>query len=98
MEIRYYQKSVAFLIHKLPFQCVVWEIAQDFHPELRFMADAIFALQEVLEVFLVNLMEDANLCTIHRGCITITPKDCDLVMRMQERIGDPVAFARRGVP
>ena len=35
----------------------------------------IFTLQEASEVFLVNLMEDANLCMIHRGRITITPKD-----------------------
>ena len=84
MEIRHYQKSVEFLIRKLLFQRVVQEIAQDLGAidDLRFMPDAIFALQEAAEVFLVNLMEDANLCTIHRGRITITPKDYHLVMRM----------------
>ena len=40
-------------------------------------------------------MEDANLCTIHHGRITITPKDYHLVMRMQERMGDTVALAKR---
>ena len=29
-EIRRYQKSTELLIRKLPFSCVVWEIAQDF--------------------------------------------------------------------
>ena len=96
MEIRHYQKSVEFLIRKLPFQRVVREVAQNLGAidDLRFTPDAIFALQEASEVFLVNLMEDANLCTIHRGRITITPKDYHLVMRMRERMGDTVALAK----
>ena len=57
MEIRKYQKSVEFLIWKLPFQRVAWEIVQDMNLNLRFTADAIFTLQEASEVFLVNLLE-----------------------------------------
>ena len=84
MEIRHYQNSVEFLIRKLPFQRVVREVAQNLGviDDLRFTPDAIFTLQEPSEVFLVNLMEDANLCTIHHCRITITPKDYHLVMRM----------------
>ena len=67
MEIRQYQKSVEFFIRKLPFQRLVREITQDFRTDLRFTSDAIFALQEASEVYLVNLMEDGNLCMIHRG-------------------------------
>ena len=67
MEIRQYQNSVEFLIQKLPFQRLIREIAQDYKTDLRFIPNAIFALQEASEVFLVNLMEDANLCTIHHG-------------------------------
>ena len=95
IEIRHYQKTVEFLIGKLPFQRLIREIAQDEKPDLRFTSDAIFALQEASKVFLVNLMEDANLCTIHRNQITIHPKDYALVMRMRERMGDPVALAKR---
>ena len=51
MEIRKYQKSVEFLIRKLPFQGLVREIAQDFKMDLHFMADAIFTLQEAREVW-----------------------------------------------
>ena len=57
MEIRQYQKSVEFLIHKLPFQRLIREIAQDFKMDLHFTSDVIFALQEASEVFLINLME-----------------------------------------
>ena len=95
MEIRHYQKTVEFLIRKLPFQRLIREIAQDEKPDLRFMSDAIFTLQEASEMFLVNLMEDANLCTIHQNWITIHPKDYALVMRMRERMGDPVALTKR---
>ena len=96
MEIWHYLKSVEFLIRKLPFQRVVREVAQNLGAidDLRFTPDAIFTLQEASEVFLVNLMEDANLCTIHHGRITITPKDYHLVMRMRERMGDTVALAK----
>ena len=63
---------------------MVQEVAQNIGviDDLRFTPDVIFTLQEASEVFLVNLMKDANLCTIHRGRITITPKDYHLVMRM----------------
>ena len=67
IEIRQYQKSVEFLIQRLPFQRLIQEIAQDFKVNLCFTSDVIFMLQEASEVFLINLMEDANLCTIHHG-------------------------------
>ena len=97
MEIRHYQKSIEFLIRKLPFQRFVREITQEQGTiaNLRFTPDAIFTLQEASEVFLVNLMENANLCTIHHGRITIALKDYDLVMRMRERMGNMVALNKR---
>ena len=68
-EIRRYQKSTQLLIRKLPFQRLVREIALDFWTSQttspRFTADAIIALQEVAEAYLVSLFEDTNLCTIH---------------------------------
>ena len=96
MEICKYQKSVEFLIRKLLFQRVVWEIAQDMNLNLGFMVDAIFALQKASEVFLVNLLEDGNLCTIHRERITVAPKDLNLVMELKECMGDQVAFTKQG--
>ena len=95
MEIRQYQKSVEFLIHKLLFQRIIREIAQDFKMNLCFTSNMIFASQEASEVFLINLMEDSNLCMIHRSRVTISPKDFNLVMTLHERMGDPIAFAKR---
>ena len=73
-EIRKYQKSTKLLIRKLPFNRLVREIAQDFKTDLRFQAQAIGALQEASEAYLVGLFEDTNLCAIHAHCIMIMPK------------------------
>ena len=82
-EIRKYQKSTDLLIRKLPFQRLVREIAQDFKNDLRFRAQAIFALQEASESYLVALFEDTNLCAIHAKRVTIMPKDIQLARRIR---------------
>ena len=58
------------------------EIAQDFRTDLRFQANAVLALQEVSEAYLVSLMEDTNLCVIHAKRVTIQPKDIQLARRI----------------
>ena len=78
-EIRHFQRSVGLLIPLLPFQRLVREIAQDCKMDLRFQSSAILALQEAAEAWLVSLFESVNLCCIHRGRITISPKDFYLV-------------------
>ena len=78
-EIRCFQMSVDLLIPLLPFQRLVCEIAQDCKMDLRFQNSAILALQEAAEAWLVGIFESANLCCIHRGQITIAPKDFNLV-------------------
>ena len=77
-QIRTYQKSTKLLIHKLPFQCLIHEIAQDFKTDLCFQSNAILTLQEAAEYYLVSLFEDTNLCCIHAKCVTIMPKDMQL--------------------
>ena len=64
-EIRHYEKYTALLIRKLPFQRLVWEIAQDFKTDLCFQCAAIGDLQKAGEAYLVALFEDTNLCAIH---------------------------------
>ena len=86
-EIRRFQRSVDLLIPLLPFQRLVHEIAQDFRMDLRFQSSAILALQEAVEAWLVSLFESTNLCCIHRGQITIAPKDFYLVKRIHHIAG-----------
>ena len=59
------------------------EIAQDFKTDLRFQANAVLALQEASEAYLVGLMEDTNLCAIHAKHVTIQPKDIQLARRIR---------------
>ena len=86
-EIRRFQKSVDLLIPLLPFQRLVCEIAQDCKMDLQFQSSAILALQEAAEAWLVSIFESANLCCIHRGRITICPKDFYLVCQIHHIAG-----------
>ena len=60
------------------FYRLVREIAQDFRIDLCFQANAVLALQEASEAYLIGLMEDTNLCTIHAKHVIIKPKDIQL--------------------
>jgi len=85
-EIRRYQKSTDLLLQKLPFSRVVREIALNVVPpgsELRWQSQAIMALQEAAEAYLVHLFEDTNLCAIHAKRVTIMQKDIQLARRIR---------------
>ena len=75
--------STELLIRKLPFSWLVHEIAlQVGKTDLHFQGSAIICLQEVAEAYVVSLMEDTNLCTIHAKQVTIMPKDIQLARRI----------------
>jgi len=83
-EIRRYQKSSELLIRKLPFSRFVREIAQNmFKNTYRMQANALLAMQEAAEAYLVRLFEDSNLCAIHAKRVTILPKDIQLARRIR---------------
>ena len=91
-KICHYQKSVDLLIPLLPFQRLIWEITQDFKVDLHFQSGAILAIQEAVEAFLVQLFKSVNLCTIHRNCQTIAPKDFYLVKNIWHIAGINISF------
>eukprot|EP00996_Jenningsia_fusiforme_P004656 NODE_5502_length_671_cov_15.675241_g5126_i0.p1 GENE.NODE_5502_length_671_cov_15.675241_g5126_i0~~NODE_5502_length_671_cov_15.675241_g5126_i0.p1 ORF type:complete len:154 (+),score=41.41 NODE_5502_length_671_cov_15.675241_g5126_i0:52-462(+) len=82
-EIRKFQKSTDLLIRKLPFQRLVREIAQEYRAEIRYQSNALLALQEAAEAYLVGLFEDTNLCAIHAKRVTIMVKDMQLARRIR---------------
>ena len=82
-EIRKFQKTTDLLIRKLPFQRLVREVAINYKSDLRFQSQAILALQEACEAYLVQLFEDTNLCAIHAKRVTIMPKDMELARRIR---------------
>ncbi|KAK4891837.1 centromeric DNA-binding histone H3-like protein cse4, partial [Elasticomyces elasticus] len=49
----------------------------------RWQSQAIQALQEAAEAFLVHLFEDTNLCAIHGKRVTIMQKDMQLARRIR---------------
>eukprot|EP01003_Olkasia_polycarbonata_P003105 NODE_1674_length_506_cov_258.203501_g1596_i0.p1 GENE.NODE_1674_length_506_cov_258.203501_g1596_i0~~NODE_1674_length_506_cov_258.203501_g1596_i0.p1 ORF type:complete len:81 (-),score=28.52 NODE_1674_length_506_cov_258.203501_g1596_i0:262-477(-) len=65
------------------FQRLVREVAQDFKADIRFQSNAILALQEAAEAYLVSLFEDTNLCAIHAKRVTIMVKDIQLARRIR---------------
>ena len=73
-EIQRYQKSTELLIRKLPFQRLVRKILQGYGVGYRVTLAMMMALQRQ-QAYLVQLLEDSNLCAIHAKCITIQPKD-----------------------
>jgi histone H3 len=81
-EIRRYQKSTDLLLRKLPFQRLVREVANELKA-VRFQANAIAALQEATEAYVVGLFEDTNLCAVHAKRVTIMPKDLQLARRIR---------------
>lgn len=51
--------------------------------EFRWQSQAIQALQEASEAFLVHLFEDTNLCAIHAKRVTIMQSDIQLARRIR---------------
>ena len=62
---------------------IIRELAQEIKTDLRFQGSALLALQEASEAYLVTVFEDTQLCAIHRGNVTIQPKDMQLARRLR---------------
>ncbi|XP_006880668.1 PREDICTED: histone H3-like centromeric protein A [Elephantulus edwardii] len=84
-EIRKLQSSTELLFRRRPFSLVVREVCSKFTRGLDFnwQAQALMALQEAAEAYLVYLFEDAYLLTLHAGRVTLFPKDIQLARRIR---------------
>ena len=82
-EIKRYQKSTDLLLPRASFQRVVRDICGNYDPDLRFAAQALIALQEATEAYLVGIFEDTNLCAIHAKRVTVQKKDMELARRIR---------------
>ncbi|KAK6141079.1 hypothetical protein DH2020_025191 [Rehmannia glutinosa] len=89
-EIRKYQKSWNLLIPAAPFirtvishTLQVKEITSQYAPSIaRWQAEALVALQEAAEDYIVQLFEEAMLCAIHAKRVTLMKKDFELARRI----------------
>ena len=80
---RRYRPGTLALREIRKFQRLVREIATNYKSDLRFQTQAILALQEACEAYMVNLFQDTNLCAIHAKRVTIMPKDMMLARRIR---------------
>jgi histone H3 len=94
-EIRKYQRSTDCIIPLAAFKRLVVDIVKELwklyskKPDVRIQRDAILALREQGEMYLVKLFESSNLAAIHAKRITIFRKDMLLVQRIREQSGQP---------
>jgi histone H3/H4 len=83
-QIRKYQKSTDVLIPRKSFERLVREIASTMTSDgVRFKKDALRALQEGTEQYLVSLFQDTQKCSLHAKHQTITKSDMKLASEMR---------------
>ena len=82
-EVKKFQRSTKLLLPRASFQRVVREIAQEIDHQIRFQPQALVAVQEAGEAYLVGLFEDANLCCLHAKRVTLSDKDMKLARRIR---------------
>lgn len=82
-EIKKYQRTVNMLLPRASFQRLVKSITEEMDHKLRFQSQALQALQEASEAYIVGLFEDTNLCAIHAKRVTVQKKDMDLARRIR---------------
>lgn len=86
-EIRKYQKGTEFLIRKAPFSRLVREAIKKTKESIRLSVSALEAIQDATESYMVGLLSDANLCTLHAKRVTLMTRDLKLARRLRgERI------------
>ncbi|WOH09539.1 hypothetical protein DCAR_0728996 [Daucus carota subsp. sativus] len=85
-EIRKFQKTWNLLIPAAPFIRTVREISFYLAPSItRWQAEALRAIQEAAEDFIIHLFEDAMLCAIHARRVTVMKKDWELARRLGKK-------------
>ena len=83
-EIKKYQRSHEMLVQKAPFIRLVREITRNYNTDIRFQSQALIALQEASEAYMVSLFHDTNLCAIHAKRVTAGSKDLRLARNLRE--------------
>lgn len=85
-EIKKLRSTTNLLIAKAPFMRLVKETVKELFPyeNYKMRTEAVGAIHEATEAFLVRLFEDAHLCTIHGRRTTLQPKDIQLVLKLNK--------------
>lgn len=86
-EIRQYQKSTDLLLKKSPFCRLVRERGLLLRSDggLRYQKSVMGVFQEITEVYLVTVLEDAQVLTVYRGKKGLQPRDIRIVFRIRHQ-------------
>ena len=82
-EIKRYQKHNTPLTSKSPFDRRVRNILKTLDPEIRLKKSTLECMREATEVYLVEVLQDSNLCAIHGNRKTVMLKDVILAHRIR---------------
>jgi histone H2A len=83
-EIRKAQKQDnCIMFPALPFKRLTKEIIQEYMEDAKLEDAASKTLQLHVEQYLIELLEEANLCAIHSGRLQVFPKDVQLAKRIR---------------
>jgi histone H3 len=63
----------------------VREISQDFDSFKRWSGNAMKAIQEAAECFLIGLLSDSNMLAIHAKRVTLMEKDIQLTRKIRDQ-------------
>ena len=82
-EIKRYQKHSRPLTASAPFQRRVRSILKELDPEVRIKPKSFECMREATEAYLINILEDSNMCAIHASRKTVKIKDVLLANRIR---------------
>lgn len=87
-EIKFLQQTSHLLIPKLPFYRLLRDLSDSCCEEkdieyLRWHRDAVEAIHEACENYIVELLGDSYLCSLHSKRITLYCKDVALARRLR---------------
>lgn len=96
MDIRKYQKCTKPILRMIPFIRLVRDrgalvVESKFSPVsslykgVKYKRVALEVLREMMEMWMVRLLEDALLCCLHRKVVGVQTKDLLLARRMREK-------------
>lgn len=84
-EIRQFQSRTDQLVPRAVIERLVREIAQECLSGTRFAGEAIEALHEAGEAYMVELLTDANSVSVKSGLVTLMPRHLDTVLELRKK-------------
>lgn len=83
-QIRRYQRSTGLLIPRATFNRMARDVGAEHKADIRFQRQALEALQEAAEAYMVGLYNDSNLLAIHSKRVTVLPRDIQLARLIRQ--------------